>query len=209
MRKLIGPVPALGAALLLTGCVFPSSDDEPDAAPPPAQPAPATSASQNPAPQNPAPAAGSAQATPPGTKLRIGQRAVVPYERAGTTGMLGITVTAIEPGDQAAFQQRFGAKAAGMTPFYIRYTVENVGGTDLSRSSAPLLTGVGPGGGGTGAVVIGTIPGCDRGRPDDAFAAAGAQYRSCRLQAARAGGSVAGAAYEEDAYEDSPITWAN
>lgn len=199
----------LGLSVLLAGCALPSSDDESDAAPPPAPPAPATTAPQNPAPQSPAPAAGNAQATPPGTKLRIGQRAVVPYERAGTTGMLGITVTAIEPGDQAAFRQRFGARADGMTPFYIRYTVENVGGTDLSRSSAPLLTGVGPDGGGTGAVVIGTMPGCDRARPDDAFAAAGARYEMCRLQAAGRGGSVAGAAYEEDAYEDSPITWTN
>ncbi|QFG24669.1 hypothetical protein [Actinomadura sp. WMMB 499] len=207
MRTRIGLPTALGAVLLLSGCMIPGSDDDSDAgeAPPPAPSAPAAST----APQSPAPAQANAQATPPGTTLRVGQRAVVPYERGGVTGTLGITVTAIQPGDQAAFRQRFGERANGMVPYYIRYTVENVGGTDLSRSSAPLLTGVGPGGASTGAVVIGTMDGCERGRPDDAFAAAGARYESCRLQAARQGGTVAGAAYEEDAYEDSPITWSS
>ncbi|MBE1530666.1 hypothetical protein [Actinomadura algeriensis] len=209
MRTRIGLLTSLGAVLLASGCMLPASDDDPEAADPP-PPAPATSAAQSAAPQPSAPAAaGNARATPPGTKLRVGQRAVVPYERAGTTGMLGITVTAIEPGDLAAFRQSFGAKAEGMVPYYIRYTVENVGGTDLSRSSAPLLTGVGPGGASTGAVVIGSLTGCDRGRPDDSFAAAGASYRSCRLQAARQGGTVAGAAYEEDEYDDSPIIWSS
>ncbi|GGV00776.1 hypothetical protein GCM10010182_17640 [Actinomadura cremea] len=203
-------VATLGATSLLSGCVLPGSgDDASDAEAPP--PAPAPSAAGTPAaPQNPAPVQGSARTTPPGSTLRIGERAVVPFERAGTTGTLGITVTAIQPGDQAAFRRRFGAKATGMVPFYIRYTVENVGGTDLSRSSAPLLSGVGPGGSSTGAVVIGTIPGCERGRPDDSFAAAGAKYETCRLQAAREGSTVAGAEYDENgAYEDSPITWSN
>ncbi|OLT35446.1 hypothetical protein BJF79_32325 [Actinomadura sp. CNU-125] len=208
MRTRIGLVAALGTTLLLSGCIMPGSDDESDAAEPP--PAPTTSAPA-PAPPQASPPGGGAQVTPPGTALRVGQRAVVPYERAGVTGTLGITVTAIEPGDQATFRQRFGARAAGMVPFYIRYTVENVGGTDLSRGSAPLLEGVGPGGSSTGAVVIGTMDGCERGRPDDSFAVQGAKYESCRLQAARQGGTVAGAAYEEDegGYRDSPVIWTN
>ncbi|TDC98437.1 hypothetical protein [Actinomadura sp. 7K507] len=207
--KRAGLLASAGAVVLLSGCGMlenaSGSGDDADAPPP----APTTSAAEQTTPQNPAPAAGNAQTTPPGTKLRLGQRAVVPFEYAGRTGTIGITVTAIQRGDQAAFQQRFGSRAAGMAPYYIRYTVENVGGTDLSRSSAPLLGGVGPDGGSTGAVVIGSLPGCERGRPDESFAAAGAKYQTCRLQAARSGGAVAGAEYEEreGGYRDNPIMW--
>lgn len=99
-----------------------------------------------------------------------------------------------------------------MVPYYIRYTVENVGGTDLSNTSAPLLRGVGPGGRSTGAVVIGgALPGCERGRPTAAFASAGGRYETCRLQAGREGTPVTGASYNEreGGYDDAPIVWSS
>jgi hypothetical protein len=132
-----------------------------------------------------------------------------PYKSSSQTGTIGITVTAIERGDQAAFRQRFGSRAAGMVPYYIRYTIENIGGTDLSTASAPLLSGVAPDGGSTGTIGIGTMPGCERGTPGDDFAAASANYQACRRQAARTGGTVAGAEYDEDegGYGDNPIVW--
>ena len=139
----------------------------------------------------------------------MGERAVVPFKYGSRTGTIAITVTGIEQGDQAAFSARFGSRASGMVPYYIRYTVENVGGTDLSSSSAPLLRAVGPDGRGTGVGVIGDLPGCERGRAGDQFTSAGAEYEACRLQAARQGGEIAGAEYEESegGYRDSPIVW--
>ena len=193
------------AVALLSGC----GDSEGDTTAPPPPPPPTTPAAPS-APAGGADTAG-AEVTPPGTKLKLGQRAVIPIKRASVTGTVGITVTAIEPGNQAAFQQQFGSKAQGLDPYYIRYTVTNVGGTDLSRISTPLLGAVGPNGGSTGATVIftGELPGCARGRPDDSFATAGASFQHCRLQVARQGVPVTGAEYDdsEGGYRDNPIVW--
>jgi len=198
--RLVGPLGAASLALAGCGVLDSGSDSEGAAAPPPPTSSSASAAAAEGGARAPA---GNARVTPPGTRLRIGQRAVVPYR----TGTIGITVTAIERGDQAAFQQKFGSRAAGMTPYYIRYTVQNVGGTDLSHSAAPLLQGVGPDGGSTGAVVVGGMPGCDRTLPDRSFASAGATYRTCRLQAASAGRTVAGAKYEDGEYRSAPVVW--
>jgi hypothetical protein len=205
-------VAGVAATGLLSGCGVLDSDSGSDstgrvsATPPPAAPD-----QTSPGAGGGGGAAGGAKVTAPGTSLKIGQRAVVPLRRGSTTGTLGITVTAIERGDQAAFAQRFGSQAQGMTPYYIRYTVQNVGGTDLSRTTTPLLKAVGPGGGSTGATVIFTsaLPGCERGRPDASFASAGATYQHCRLQVARQGVEVTGAEYEESegGYSGSPIVW--
>ncbi|MBC6458072.1 hypothetical protein HKK72_09185 [Actinomadura sp. HBU206391] len=196
---------ALGvAAIAVSGC----GGDEPDSfagldtsAPAPAAPAPTN--------QGVPPATSGGPVTAPGTKLKVGERAVVPFKYGSRTGTIAITVTAIEQGDQAAFAARFGARAGGMVPYYIRYTVENVGGSDLSSSSAPLLRAVGPDGRGTGVGVIGDLPDCERGRATDEFTTAGAKYEACRLQAARQGGQVAGAEYDETegGYGNSPIVW--
>ncbi|MFC5751656.1 hypothetical protein [Actinomadura rugatobispora] len=201
-------VAGVAVAGLLSGCGGSDSDSAGQVSATPPSPPPAAAPPEQPAPGA---GAGNAQVTAPGTSLKIGQRAVVPLKRASTTGTLGITVTAIEPGDQAAFTQQFGSRGQGMTPYYIRYTVTNVGGTDLSRTTAPLLNAVGPNGGSTGATVIftGALPGCERGRPDASFASAGATYQHCRLQVARQGVPVTGAEYDdrEGGYNDGPLVW--
>ncbi|MGY5025026.1 hypothetical protein ACWGHQ_14225, partial [Streptomyces griseus] len=67
--------------------------------------------------------------TAPGTKLKTGDRAVLPFRyTSDKQGTIAVTVTAIEKGaesDMAAF----GDKAKGMTPYFIKMKVENVGGT--------------------------------------------------------------------------------
>ncbi|XVQ09955.1 hypothetical protein ACQP1W_46820 [Spirillospora sp. CA-255316] len=208
-------VAGVAVAGLLSGCGVLDSDSGSDSAgqvsstPPP--PPPAAPDQTPPGAGSGAGAGGGGQVTAPGTSLKLGQRAVVPLRRASTTGTLGITVTAIERGDQAAFAQQFGSRAQGMTPYYIRYTVTNVGGTDLSRTTTPLLNAVGPNGGSTGATIIftGALPGCERGRPDASFASAGATYQHCRLQVARQGIPVTGAEYDdsEGGYSNSPLVW--
>jgi hypothetical protein len=197
---------ALGvAAIAVSGC----GSDEPDKNAGPETSAP-TPAAPGPTDQGAPPAgSGGGPVTSPGTALKVGQRAVVPFKYGSETGTVAITVTAIEQGDQAAFKTRFRAKGNGMVPYYIRYSVENVGGTDLSSSSAPLLSAIGPDGQGTGVSVIGDLPDCERGRATDQFTSAGAKYEGCRLQAARQGDEVAGAEYDETdgGYGDSPIVW--
>jgi hypothetical protein len=203
MRIVTLGIAGVAAAGMLSGC---GGEEEP-AAVQPSSSAP-TSPAAAPAEQDGGGGVPAA-ATKPGTKLKLGQKAVVAVKSGSVTGTVGITVTKIEPGDKAVFAARFKEKANGMDPYYVRYTVENVGGTDLSRSAAPLLDAVGPGGGSTGAIVIGSVEGCERGRPDETFAKAGATYETCRLQAARTGIAVTGAEYDETdgGYDDDPIVW--
>lgn len=150
------------------------------------------------------PAAGNAQITPPGTKLKIGRKAVVPWEYGSTQGIIGITVTAIE-GDMAAFRQQFGAKANGLVPYYIRYTVENVGGTDLSNTGAPRLSDGGP----TGVVLIGSLSDCESGDADSEFTSTGVTFQSRRLQTARTGSTITSAVFEDElgGYDDQEVVW--
>jgi hypothetical protein len=199
---------SVAAAGFLTGCLpMPGGDDDSEAAPGASAPPPAPTAS---APASQPPAAGNAQVTPPGTKLKVGQQAVVPYKYGTTkTGTIGITVTSIAPADAAAFRQSFGAKAEGLSPYAIRYTVTNIGGTDLSYAGGPRLSAVGSDGRLTGVVLIGSLPDCKSGTADRNFTAPGTTFEGCRLQAARTGNTVTGAQFSEQngGYDDAPIVW--
>ncbi|GAB3005022.1 hypothetical protein GCM10027184_72890 [Saccharothrix stipae] len=154
------------------------------------------------------PKAASGDVTPPDTELKVGDRAVVPFEY-GTDqkGTIAIVVTAIEQGSNADLAA-FGDKAKGITPYYIRVSVENVGGTDLSYSSVRLRA-VGADGRSTGVIITGETPQCQSETAKKDFTTAGAKYETCVLQGAREGdGTVAGAEYNEgDDYLKSPITW--
>ncbi|MFI9007996.1 hypothetical protein ACIGNX_12265 [Actinosynnema sp. NPDC053489] len=145
--------------------------------------------------------------TAPGTKLKVGERAVVPF-KYGTdkNGTIAITVTAIEQGDNADLAA-FGEKAKGITPFYIRVSVENVGGTDLAYSSVSLRA-VGPDGKGTGVIISGETAQCQSESAKKDFTTAGAKFETCVLQGAREGASVGGATFDKgDGYDKSPVTW--
>ncbi|MCE6998625.1 hypothetical protein LZG04_28070 [Saccharothrix sp. S26] len=145
--------------------------------------------------------------TAPGAELKVGERAVVPF-KYGTdkNGTIALTVTAIEKGDNADLAA-FGEKAKGITPYYIRVTVENVGGTDLAYSSVSLRA-VGADGKGTGVIITGETKQCASESAKKDFTTAGAKYETCVLQGAREGSAVAGAEYNKgDGYDKSPITW--
>ncbi|MYU25274.1 hypothetical protein [Streptomyces sp. SID8352] len=156
-----------------------------------------------------APAAEDGDVTKPGTKLGIGERAVLPFTY-GTSkkGTIAVTVTAIEKGAEADMA-KFGDKAKGMTPYFIRMKVENVGGTDLSYSSLKL-DGVLEGGGGTGVILIGGLPDkCDSKTAPREFTTKGASFETCSLSATKTA-PVAAAEFDEgDAYRDNPVVWSN
>lgn len=119
-----------------------------------------------------------------------------------------MTVTAIEKGTEADMAA-FGDKAKGMTPYFIKMKVENVGGTDLSYASLKL-DGVLEGGGGTGVVLIGGLPGkCDNETAPSDFTTKGASYETCALSATKTSPVTAAAFDEGDAYSDSPVVWSD
>ncbi|NEC67540.1 hypothetical protein [Streptomyces sp. SID9727] len=174
----------------------------------PASPAP-SSDSPSAEPSDDASTAPSGDVAAPGTKFKVGDRAVLPFTY-GTSkkGTVAVTVTAIEKGTEADMAP-FGDKAKGMTPYYIRMKVENVGGTDLSYSSL-RLRGKLAGGAPTGVILIGDLPGkCDSETAPRDFTTKGASYETCSLSATKTD-PIAVASFEEgDAYSDSPVLWAN
>ncbi|MFE6666657.1 hypothetical protein ACFVFH_24235 [Streptomyces sp. NPDC057697] len=182
-----------------------SAQDSPSAsAPAPSDPG-SKSPSADPGDDAAAPAGG--DVTAPGTKLKIGDRAVLPF-KYGTDkkGTVAVTVTAIEKGAEADMAA-FGSKAKGMTPYYIRMKVENVGGTDLSYASL-RLRGKLEGGGPTGVILVGDLPGkCDSETAPRDFTTKGVSYETCSLSATKTG-PVAVASFEEGAsYSGNPVVW--
>ncbi|WP_197321930.1 hypothetical protein [Saccharomonospora sp. NB11] len=146
--------------------------------------------------------------TPPGTELKVGETATVPYTYGkDKSGTIAITVTDIEKGDPADLAQ-FGDRAEGLVPYYIKFTVENVEGTDLAYSSLRLRAQTADGRG-TGVVISGKIEGkCESESADRDFTTAGATYESCSLQASRDGVDVVAAEFDDsDDYSDDPIVW--
>jgi hypothetical protein len=208
---------ALAAAAVITlglGLSACNDDGDTDAA---AKESPATSApAESPASEEPAeesPEAGGDAAagdvTAPGTKLKVGDRAVLPFEYTSEKkGTIAVTVTAIEKGAEADMVSTFGEKAKGMTPYYIKMKVENVGGTVLSYASLKL-DGDLEGGAGTGVILIGDLPGkCDRESAPAEFKTKGASFETCSLSATKTAPVVAASFDEGDAYEDEPVVWA-
>ncbi|UUU27984.1 hypothetical protein [Streptomyces sp. DSM 40750] len=185
---------------------------------PVAQDSPAASAPASSAPSSESPTADSGDdsaapaegdVTAPGTELKVGARAVLPFEYTSEKkGTIAVTVTAIEKGTEADMAA-FGEKAKGMTPYFIKMKVENVGGTDLAYASLKL-DGVLEGGAGTGVVLIGDLPGkCDRESAPTEFTTKGASYETCALSATKSS-PIVGASFDEgDAYRDSPVVWTN
>lgn len=143
--------------------------------------------------------------TEPGAELKVGDKAVLPFEYAKKKGTLAITVTAIDKGTEADMS-KFGKRAEGMTPYFIKMKVENVGGTDLSRAYVQLR-GLLASGQSTGVSLIGDIPGkCDKESAPAEFGK-GASFETCSLAASRSG-DVTGAEFDEgDAYRDKPVVW--
>ncbi|MER5280213.1 hypothetical protein ABT025_31380 [Streptomyces sp. NPDC002809] len=209
--RIVSAVALTTLALGLTAC-----NDGEDSSPAQESPSASAPASSDPSSESPAaepsddaaaPAGGDVAA--PGAKFKIGDRAILPF-KYGTDkkGTVAVTVTAIEKGTEADMAP-FGAKAKGMTPYYIRMKVENVGGTDLSYSSL-RLRGKLEGGGPTGVILIGDLPGkCDSETAPREFTTKGASYETCSLSATKTD-PIAAASFEEgDAYSDSPVLWTN
>jgi hypothetical protein len=180
------------AALLVTACG--GAGDTPK------RPATSTSTSS-------APPAVTEPATPPGTRLAVGERAVIPYDDSIRKGTYAVTVTAIKVGDQAAFEQNFGEDAKTTVPYYISYRLENLGGTDLSIKNGPRLSGLLADGSSPGVFLTGDLPDCVfRVSPGD-FDHVGAAYENCQLVAASQGDEIVAAGYDDHEYDGKPLVW--
>ncbi|MET7997851.1 hypothetical protein ABZU76_43900 [Amycolatopsis sp. NPDC005232] len=224
MRSRVLAVLGVSAAVLaLAGCAG-ETGGTPSAAS--GAPAPSQSSSSASAPEtsNSASSGGTGNTssaggfTQQGTKLKLGDKAIVPFKSEDKTGSIGVTVKSIDKGTEADLAPLdLGDKAKGMTPYYVRVTVSNESGTDFSYSSLGLMNALLPDGSeAQGVSVIGTFDKCDSGDAGKDFTTKGATYESCVLAVAQAGTTVTGASYDEGDYSDQapgtdygskPITW--
>ncbi|WP_394619589.1 hypothetical protein JNUCC0626_10960 [Lentzea sp. JNUCC 0626] len=151
------------------------------------------------------PVAAGGDITAPGTKLKVGARAVLPMASGDKTGTISVTLTAIEAGAKEDLA-KFGDKAKNVTPFYLRVKVENLSGTDLSYTSVSLR-GLGTDGKGTGVIISGDTPKCDSTSAPRTFKTSGETYETCVLTAAPDGSAVVAGEYNRGDYGKSPVVW--
>ncbi|GAB3353059.1 hypothetical protein [Amycolatopsis echigonensis] len=194
-------VSATAMAFALSGCSSSSEGSTPAIATPPASSAAASSAAPS---SSSAAASSAAEYTKQGTKLKIGEKAVVPFKSQKNTGAIGVTVTGIDKGAEADLAPlKLGDRAKGMTPYYIQVKVTNETGSDFSYSSLGLMNGLlADGTSGPHVTVIGKFEKCDSGNSGKAFTTKGASYDSCVLALAPAGAEVKGASYSASTYRD-------
>ncbi|MEV7600427.1 hypothetical protein AB0O91_23935 [Kitasatospora sp. NPDC089797] len=137
----------------------------------------------------------------PGTTLKIGAAATVPFSSGSTKGTVSLAVTSIDKGDPADLAPlKLGDKAAGMVPYYVRFKVTNAGGTDLSFASLTQVKGTLPDGSEASEVMlIGTFDKCPHPSFPKGFTN-GQSVTSCVLALAPQATKVTGAEYWGEPY---------
>ena len=126
-------VGAVAAVLTVGGC---SSSDDDGTSGGPSGGASGSAASGSPY----LPVPSGVQLTTPGTKLAVGDHAVVAYHpRQNQVGALDIDVTRLEQASIKDFSAwQLSPEQRRSTPYYVRATVKNVGDTDLAGRPVPL-----------------------------------------------------------------------
>lgn len=214
-RRMQSYTAAAAGLLILTAC----SSNTPGTAtpaPPPSSTAPApTSGSSAPATTGSTSSVTYAQ---PGAKFHFGQKADVPFKSENVTGALGLAVTGIDKGEPADLAPlKLGAKADGLTPYYLRVTVTDDSGGNFAYTSAPPLHGLLPDGSEARGVAVFThFDKCDNAGAGKDFTTTGASYQTCDLVLAPGSTPVSGVAYDNSEYTSvapntdygsAPLTW--
>ncbi len=157
--------------------------------------------------------------TKPGTKLKFGEQAVIPvYSRYGK-GLLGrsATVETVKAADAdidgLPLKDEDKAKLRGKMFFFVKETLTNIDGANLTDVVPSSLTTSTKSGGWPGTLLgMGKIevPGC----PDRAytrakeFATKGATYEQCHLYFGVASDPITVLTYTDKPYEkDKGVTW--
>lgn len=195
---------AVVGSLVLTGCN--NGDGERPAQPAASHPggtSPAPGASASPSSGSSAAPAGAPGTAKSGQVFKIGEAAEVPYDYGDFKGSrLALTVTAIEQGTPADLEgMDLGDKANGKVPYYVRYTVKNIGTTDMSYASVGHVKGLlGDGTGAQSLAVIGTFDKCKTESMPKGFTNGQTQTSCAIALAPSAQVKVAGAEYSGNPY---------
>lgn len=159
--------------------------------------------------------------TKPGTKLKFGQQAVVPFYSEYAKGLLGLTLrvdSAPAPDsdiDAMPLSDKDKAKIRGKTFYFLRITMTDVDGANFDDVWAPTFSARTRSGGwpgqllGAGASV--DVTGCDgvSSAPTD-FSTPGAVFEQCQLYIGLASDPVTSVEYASAPYDhpdSAKLTW--
>lgn len=157
--------------------------------------------------------------TKQGTKLKFGEKAIVQFKQAHTTGVIGVTAVGIKKGTAAELAQlKLGDRVKGFVPYYITFKISNESGTDFNFSSIRSTHGLlGDGTPAQAVILMGKFAPCQDNDARQAFSSKGASYTTCRLVLAGTGSTVSGVDYNandpdvntaaDTDYNKDPITW--
>jgi hypothetical protein len=151
--------------------------------------------------------------TAPGTGLKVGQTATVPYTPLTSTGngklrTLKVTVGSIRTGSSADLKGLdLSGAPKGAVPIYATVTVTNLGPQSIDvDGTSDAMQGIDHGGNQQSPVsFIGDFPPCDQNSATTPVAA-GASFHTC-LTYLVSGGITKVAYTGTDAYTSSPVTW--
>lgn len=160
------------------------------------------------------------QTVKPGTKLKFGEQAIVPFYSAYAKGLVGITATVesvkAPDADIDGLPLKDEDKAAlrGKNFFFVRTTLVDIDGANFEGVHSPTLTTSTKSGGWPGTLLgIGdvSVTGCDATSmaPSD-FSTKGAKFEQCDLYFGVASDPITSLAYTEKPYESAAtraVTW--
>ncbi|MFF1481028.1 hypothetical protein ACFVYD_26335 [Streptomyces sp. NPDC058301] len=198
-------------SLALSACNGDDGAEKPVGGATPTPSAPSSSAPST-QPSAPTDGGGSAGQAKSGQTFKIGEAARFPF-KYGTTkkGEIALTVDAIEKGDPADLAPlKLGDKVSGKVPYYIRYTVKNVGTTNLEYASVSHMKGhLGDGTDAQDLMVIGTFAKCPSESLPQGFTTGKTQKGCAVALAPSATTKVASAEYWGDPFTmaDKGIYW--
>ncbi|MFJ8018171.1 hypothetical protein [Streptomyces sp. NPDC096339] len=151
-------------------------------------------------------------AAKPGQTFKLGETATVPFDSGNTKGgTIALTVTAVEQGNPADLAPlNLGDRVKGMVPYYVRYTVKNVGTVDLSFTSVSHIKGLLPDGSeAQGVSVIGKFEKCKEESLPKGFTNGQTQQECAIALAPSAQTKVTGAQYWNNPYmsKGKELSW--
>ncbi|MBB2939641.1 hypothetical protein FHX82_006727 [Amycolatopsis bartoniae] len=158
--------------------------------------------------------------TKPGTKLKFGEQAVVPFYSQYDKGLLGLSVTVeTKPApdadiDQLPLKDEDKAKLRGKMFFFVHETLTNLDGANFTGVYAPILN-VSTRSGGFPGTLLGmadhSVSGCeDLAFAPEEFAAKGATFEGCRLYFGTSSDPVTSLTYTQKPYDSASskaVTW--
>jgi hypothetical protein len=160
------------------------------------------------------------QTTKPGTKLKMGQQAIVPFHSRYATGLMGITATveSVKAPDADIDKLPLGdedkGKLRGKNFFFVHISMVNIDGANFADIQPPNLT-AGTRSGGIPGILLGlgdvSVTGCDDTTfaPKD-FSTKGAKFDQCALRFGSPSDPITSLQYTNQPYETSAtkaITW--